>query len=160
MTNLSPIHYDVHIEPDLEQFTFDGRLRLTTTTDQPLNVLNLNALDLEITQCKAYQNSEPIETKFDLEADKEILTIAFRTALVDTFTVEIVYRGMINDRMAGFYRSGYRWQGETRFMAVTQFQESDARRAFPCFDHPRYKAIFNITMIIPSDLKAFAKINE
>jgi len=64
----------------------------------------------------------------------------------------IDYEGLINDKMAGFYRSKYDAYGKTKYIAVTQFQESDARRAFPCMDHPLKKAVFDIDMIVDENL--------
>jgi tricorn protease interacting factor F2/3 len=58
--------------------------------------------------------------------------------------------------MAGFYRSKYTYQGETKFIAVTQFEESDARRAFPCMDHPAKKATFDIKIDIDPKLTAIS----
>ncbi len=56
--------------------------------------------------------------------------------------------GKINAKMAGFYRSRYVLEGQERTIAVTQFQESDARRAFPCLDQPRDKATFDVEMVV------------
>ena len=51
------------------------------------------------------------------------------------------FTGVLNDKMAGFYRSKYtNTQGESRYMAVTQFEATDARRCFPCWDEPSLKA--------------------
>jgi len=58
--------------------------------------------------------------------------------------------------MAGFYRSRYVRDGKEKYAAVTQFEESDARRAFPCFDHPAMKATFEVEMIIDGDLTAIS----
>jgi tricorn protease interacting factor F2/3 len=68
----------------------------------------------------------------------------------------IDYQGIINDKMAGFYRSKFTYQEQTRHIAVTQFQESDARRAFPCIDHPAGKATFEIIMDIDNHLVAIS----
>ena len=70
--------------------------------------------------------------------------------------IKIRYRGQINDKMAGFYRSQYGHSGKTRFIAVTQFEESDARRAFPCMDHPAKKATFDIILDVDEDLVAIS----
>jgi tricorn protease interacting factor F2/3 len=66
----------------------------------------------------------------------------------------IDYIGEINNRMAGFYRSRYVRDGIERYAGVTQFEESDARRAFPCFDHPAIKATFEVEMLIDNGLTA------
>ena len=68
--------------------------------------------------------------------------------------VQIDYAGKINDRMAGFYRSRYTRDGRTEHIAVTQFEESDARRAFPCLDHPAQKAVFDIELEVDRSLTA------
>jgi len=70
--------------------------------------------------------------------------------------LDMDYAGRINDRMAGFYRSRYLHKGRRRFIAITQFEESDARRAFPCIDHPGRKATFDIEMIVGRCMAAVA----
>lgn len=156
MPELSDLHYALHIEPDLRQFTFSGRLQLTATPDAPLERLDLNAIDLAVTGCDAQQGGEPLGTEFILDAGREAMTVRFASMVSQTFTLDIAYHGSINDRMAGFYRSGYRWHDQPHFMAVTQFQESDARRAFPCLDHPRHKATFAIEMTVDAALTAIS----
>lgn len=156
MSDLSSIHYALSIEPHLEQFTFDGRLQLTVTPAEPLDVLHLNAIELDVTQCTAKQGNLPVQTDADLDPDSEALIVRLTPAVTETFLLDITFSGVINDRMAGFYRSGYQWKDEPHFMAVTQFQESDARRAFPCFDHPRHKATFDIELTVDADLTAIS----
>jgi aminopeptidase N len=156
MPDLSDIHYALQIEPHLEQFTFDGRLQLTMTPTGPLAMLHLNAIELDILQCTAMQGDAPVPTDFTLDPENETLEVRLAAAVSEPFTLSIDFKGLINDRMAGFYRSGYEWNGQDHFMAVTQFQESDARRAFPCFDHPRQKATFDIELIVDADLTAIS----
>jgi hypothetical protein len=71
-------------------------------------------------------------------------------------TIKVVYMGEINDRMAGFYRCRYGSEGKEKYCAVTQFEESDARRAFPCIDHPLKKATFDLQMFIDENLIALS----
>ena len=59
-------------------------------------------------------------------------------------TLTIAFQGILNDKMRGFYRSSYVYEGEVHNIATTQFEATDARRAFPCFDEPAQKAIFNL----------------
>jgi aminopeptidase N len=60
--------------------------------------------------------------------------------------------------MAGFYRSKYVVNGETRYMATTQFEPTEARRAFPCWDEPAIKATFNISLVVPKALTALSNM--
>jgi len=156
MSDLTDIHYAVHIVPDLDRFTFDGRLQMTATPAHALDTLHLNAIDLEVLQCTAMQGNSAIRAEVTADPDNEALIVRLDPAPAKPFTLTIDYRGEINDRMAGFYRSGYQWNDQTHFMAVTQFQESDARRAFPCLDHPVHKATFDIEMTVAADLSAIS----
>ncbi|GMH85541.1 hypothetical protein TL16_g10260, partial [Triparma laevis f. inornata] len=75
--------------------------------------------------------------------------------------VDIVFSGILNNQMAGFYRSGYEdIHGERKVMVSTQFESLDARRAFPCWDEPARKAIFSVTLTVPSSLTAFSNMPE
>src|SRR6185369_3648661 len=58
--------------------------------------------------------------------------------------IHIRYTGILNDKLRGFYTS----KGPNRSYAVTQFESTDARRAFPCFDEPAFKATFAVKLTI------------
>ncbi len=57
----------------------------------------------------------------------------------------------------GFYRSTFTDdEGTTHAIATTQFEATDARRAFPCFDEPDRKAVFSVTLDVPAGLAAYS----
>lgn len=73
--------------------------------------------------------------------------------------MDITFDGEINDKMKGLYRSKYvNEKGEDRYAAVTQFESTDARRCFPCWDEPALKATFDITLIVPPKLEALSNM--
>lgn len=68
---------------------------------------------------------------------------------IGTAKVHIAFSGILNDYMQGFYRSKYFIDGEERYMATTQFESTDARLAFPCWDEPALKARFRVILTTP-----------
>ncbi|PIO38912.1 hypothetical protein AB205_0151840 [Aquarana catesbeiana] len=77
-----------------------------------------------------------------------------------TGMLKIDFVGELNDKMKGFYRSKYNTaSGEVRYAAVTQFEATDARRAFPCWDEPAIKATFDVILIVPKDRVALSNMN-
>uniref|UniRef100_A0A182R8C8 Aminopeptidase N n=1 Tax=Anopheles funestus TaxID=62324 RepID=A0A182R8C8_ANOFN len=87
-------------------------------------------------------------------ASKQFYVLMLKTTLRrgDQYRVRIKYEGVLNDYLQGFYRSSYTANNETRWIATTQFQPTDARRAFPCFDEPALKARFNISIARTKDM--------
>ena len=82
------------------------------------------------------------------------------TLQTGTGTLKIDFVGELNDKMKGFYRSRYTTPaGEVRYAAVTQFEATDARRAFPCWDEPAIKATFDISLVVPKDRVALSNMN-
>lgn len=100
---------------------------------------------------------------YALDSKAEILKISLGQVIKAGHEglLTIDYVGTMNDQMAGFYRSSYKDSetGSTRYMASTQFEATDARRAFPCWDEPGAKATFAISLIIPEQLTALSNMD-
>jgi len=162
MNDLQNIHYDIRLKPDLNDFRFEGSVEIGFEVTEPLMEILLNVLELTIQCCRVRVVNQWVEIDFEVDTQKEILKLSFPQELRGEIEIKIDYTGLINDRMAGFYRSQYKINGENHYIAVTQFEESDARQAFPCFDHPLKKATFDLELVIDQSLKAIsnAKILE
>ncbi len=152
MSDIRPIHYKLSLEPDLERFQFAGTAEITLETGSAIEEIVLNALDLNVMTCRVRRAEALAPCSLSLDLKKEELKIRLPEAIRGRFVLVVNYQGQINDSMAGFYRSSYLQGGSRRFIAVTQFQESDARRAFPCLDHPSQKATFDIEIIVDAGL--------
>ncbi len=75
--------------------------------------------------------------------------------------LRISFSGVLNDKLRGFYRSTFTDdEGATRTLAVTQFQPTDARRAFPCWDEPAAKATISTALVIDDGLLAVSNCAE
>ncbi|KAI8393668.1 aminopeptidase [Radiomyces spectabilis] len=161
-TNVKPTHYDLTLSPDLQAFVFQGRVKVDLDVVEPTTSLTLNAQDINIQSASLYkdQNSQNA-TNITYNSDKHEATLTFADTIPASakVTLDLVFDGVLNDQMAGFYRSSYKdANGTTQYLATTQFEATDARRAFPCWDEPSLKATFDITLIVPSDLTALSNM--
>ena len=156
MQQVAPRNYRIHIVPDLTNFTFAGNMTLLVEAPTAIEALCLNILDLDNFSCAVELNGHFADCTFKTDTEKEELRLLLPRQMEGAIRIKIDYEGQINDKMAGFYRSQYASSGETKHIAVTQFEESDARRAFPCMDHPAKKATFDIIMDIDKDLVAIS----
>lgn len=101
---------------------------------------------------------QPVSTTHDDHHDTTTFTFD-RELPKDSAVLRILYDGILSDKMAGFYRSSYKdAEGNTKYMGVTQFEATDARRAFPCWDEPAIKATYSISLVIPSELVALSNM--
>ncbi|MHA1377512.1 MAG: M1 family metallopeptidase [Candidatus Helarchaeota archaeon] len=161
MDNILPTNYFIHLEPNLETFEFFGRIEISLTIQNPTREIAINAVDLKVNFCKILTNNDEYkDVSFSEDTDSESLIINLPSKKCGEIKILIEYIGKIRDDMRGFYRSRYTKNDEEKFMAITQFEETEARRCFPCFDHPRYKATFNIEMIIDKDLEALSNASK
>ena len=156
MKDIIPENYALHISPDLSNFSFSAEVTIKLNAIQPVTELTLNARELAVWNCQILTGDEFKECSFLTDPSRETIRINFPAEMVGTIIVKINYEGKINDGMAGFYRSRYTEKERYQYIAVTQFQESDARRVIPCVDNPLYKATFDIEMLIDEKLKAIS----
>jgi tricorn protease interacting factor F2/3 len=131
-------------------------MTLLVEAQTAIEELCLNILDLDILNCAVELNGDFADCTFKTNTEKEELKIRLPQKMKGAIHIKIGYEGQINNKMAGFYRSQYLSSAETKHIAVTQFEESDARRAFPCMDHPAKKATFDIIIDIDNDLVAIS----
>uniref|UniRef100_A0A7N1A587 Alpha-aminoacylpeptide hydrolase n=1 Tax=Kalanchoe fedtschenkoi TaxID=63787 RepID=A0A7N1A587_KALFE len=157
-----PIRYDLDLKPDLDACTFSGSVRIDLDIVSDTSFIVLNAADLTIAPASVlfttvHKVLEPRDVQ--LMEDDEILVLGFSDNLpIGRGVLSIDFEGCLDDDLKGFYRSEYEVNGETRIMAVTQFEPADARRCFPCWDEPAFKATFKITLDVPSDLTALSNM--
>jgi tricorn protease interacting factor F2/3 len=156
MPEVNPINYGIHLEPDLKSFTVLGRTQILCEAIEPVDTMILNTLDLAIRRCSVEVDDRFVDCLFYPEPEKEEIRVCLPKKTGGRIKLQIDYMGHINNKMAGFYRTKYVTGGQAKYAAVTQFQESDARRAFPCFDHPLKKATFDIEILIDKELTAIS----
>jgi len=155
---VAPDHYELAIVPDLRAFRFDGTSSVTLTVHEPVDEIVLNAIELEIHRATLEAADLTREGTVTLDPEKERATIVFEHTIPPGGAVlHLEFSGLINDQLHGFYRSTYTDDdGIEQVIATTQFEATDARRAFPCWDEPEHKATFATTLFVPDGLTALS----
>ncbi|HEU4366662.1 MAG TPA: M1 family metallopeptidase [Methylomirabilota bacterium] len=152
-----PVRYDIRLEPDLTTRTFHGEETIAVDVAEPVSAIDLNAVELALDEAvvlDARGREQRAAVSLDEAAERARLVFAEPLAAGGA-RLRIVFRGTLNDKLRGFYRSVYKGpSGATRTMAATQFEATDARRAFPCWDEPAFKAVFAVTLAIDPALTA------
>src|ERR1700722_11996118 len=153
-----PSRYDIRLTPDLKAFTFQGDVNVSVVVNEATDNVVLNALELEIDKVTAERGGKSLSAKAEMEPATERAHLRFTEKLSPgEWTLEIAFRGILNDKLHGFYRSQYQdASGKTHVAATTQFESTDARRAFPCWDEPELKASYRVTLVVDEDLAAIS----
>lgn len=161
--NVIPFHYEITLRPDLKNLTFEGTQNVEIEVIESTDTVILNSLDLDIkTVCFQNKNGKKLEVlKIDHSIENETATLKFGEKLPTGKDGRLYFDfvGEINNKMKGFYRSKYTGlDGSVKYAAVTQFEATDARRCFPCWDEPSIKATFGITLNVPAGITALSNM--
>ena len=152
-----PIRYDLRLEPDLAAARFAGQETITLRIHRPTSDIVLNAIELDIASAQIEGvTGLARQATITLDASRQRCHLTFTEPLAPgLWKLAIAFRGTLNDKLRGFYRSTYKDEhGVTHSLAATQFEATDARRAFPCWDEPDFKAVFATTLVVDPALTA------
>jgi len=154
-----PINYELEFEPLFNNFTFNGIEIITVNLQRSADLIILDAAELKIKNCHVIQGTKIITAKPSLNEKDEKLTIKLAKKIKGKAKLCIEFSGILNDRLLGFYKSQYKDKGgKTKYLATTQFEAADARRAFPCWDEPAVKATFDISLLVDKHLDAISNM--
>ena len=154
-----PINYELEFEPLFNNFTFNGIEIITVNLQRSADLIILDAAELKIKNCHVIQGTNIITAKPSLNEKDEKLTIKLEKKIKGKAKLCIEFTGILNDRLLGFYKSQYKdKRGKTKYLATTQFEAADARRAFPCWDEPAVKATFDVSLLVDKHLDAISNM--
>ncbi len=156
-----PLKYRITLGPNLTDFTFWGEETIDIEVRQATSQIVLNAAELDIQTAHLLHAGRTIPAAEIRNNEKaETVTLGFGEVLpVGTMQLFFSFTGHLNDQLRGLYRGEYALpDGTKRFMATTQFEAADARRAFPCWDEPGHKATFDLSVVIPPALTAISNM--
>ncbi len=149
--NVIPERYEIKLTPDLAAATFAGEQKVFVQVLDPVRQIVVNAAELQF-QAIAIRGpgGEVVLGSTVLDGENERAAFNFAETLnPGPWELEIKFSGILNDKLHGFYRSTYKGpDGQERTLASTQFESTDARRAFPCWDEPAFKAVFQVTLVV------------
>jgi len=159
MAGVIPINYELMFEPLFHNFKFNGEEVITLNLSKPTNSIKIDAAELSIKESHIIQGGKIISSESSLNEKNEKLTIKLAKKIKGKAKLSIKFTGTLNDRLLGFYKSQYKdKKGKTKYLATTQFEAADARRAFPCWDEPAVKATFDVSLLVDKHLDAISNM--
>ncbi|KAJ6651367.1 hypothetical protein lerEdw1_020940 [Lerista edwardsae] len=149
--HLRPLHYNLMLSAFLENFTFGGEVNVQVECLNATRHIVLHAHRMHIEAVRVAEDRLAGALRvasFFLHPPTQVLVVVLNRSLEAqrSYNLKVLYNAPIENELLGFFRSSYVLYGERRFLAVTQFSPTHARKAFPCFDEPIYKATFKISI--------------
>src|SRR6266487_3275323 len=148
-----PTGYSIRIVPDIDKLTFSGTETVKLSAHSPVHRLVLNALELKITGA-SLDGKALLESAIRIDEKTEMLTLERPSQLAaGDHTLALSFSGKINQQGQGLFYALYQEQGSgtKKIILGTQFEATDARRLFPCWDEPVFRARFQLTAVIPEN---------
>src|SRR5438876_400755 len=148
-----PTDYFIRILPNIDKLAFTGTETVKLNVRSPVHQLVLNALELKI-ETASVNGKEMPKSAIEADEEKELLNLALRSELAPgDHTLALSFTGKINQQGQGLFYMRYQEQGSgaRKVMLGTQFEATDARRFFPCWDEPAFRARFQLTTVIPEN---------
>jgi len=150
----APENYKLTFTPDLDKAKFEGDETISIRVLKPTSEITLNAVDIDFHEVSITSGGGTQKATVTPQKEKEMVALSVPKPLAEgPATIHITYTGILNDEMRGLYL-GKDDQG--RKYAATQLEATDARRAYPSFDEPGYKATFDITAVAEKGMVALS----
>lgn len=161
--HIAPTHYEIRLDLDLDLLEFQGSVGIDIDVSEMCQTIVLNSAEVDIkngTLSGASGDIAVTRVEYDEEFERATLTLA-SVASPGVYRLALEHSGHINDQLRGLYQSVYRdSEGSDHMIATSQCQSTDARRIFPCWDEPDFKATFKTTMVVADGLEAYSNTQE
>ena len=147
--NVVPVDYDIHITPDIQGMKFTGSESVALEFRAATATIQLNILDETLSDVRL--DGQPVKS-VQADNDKQLATITLaQPAPVGKHTLSLSYSGPIQQRPQGLFLQPYtKADGSNGAMLSTQFEATDARRLFPGWDEPAFRATYQLTVTVPA----------
>ena len=131
VSTIQPIHYDIAIEPNFNDFTFKGKVVVHLRAEGEITKINLNAVDLTIDSCKLLDSTENQTVTHTMNYNAEEVHLELPVKKTGLFKIELIYEGKIKYNFNGVYQTRLIIGNEVHIGAIPHFETVDARRMYP-----------------------------
>ena len=152
-----PLHYAIELTPDLERFTLAGVEVVDVEVREPTAQLVLNAVDMTLGAATIDGDAQPADIALDAATETATLRLAQPLAAGE-HRLRIAFTAKINSFARGLFYVDYPTATGMKRMLSSQLEPSDARRIFPCWDEPAFKATFALTVTVPNTFLAVSNM--
>ncbi|KIY51112.1 hypothetical protein FISHEDRAFT_71404 [Fistulina hepatica ATCC 64428] len=154
--DVKPTHYDVIVQTDLQESSFAGLVAIHLDVKKETSQVVLHSSALELAPATIYSaalKTEQVQSEKSYDEDQDRLSLSFPQPLPagSKAVLKIGFKAPLTGSMMGYYRSLWEHDDKKEYYALTQFEATAARRAFPCWDEPALKATFSITLVSRAD---------
>lgn len=156
--NVIPSKYTLSFSPNLKTFIYGGNASISVQIKKPTRSITLNASELKISGASVYSSKREQKASVTSDAKLQRITLSFKDPVSGKAEISIAFTGIHNDKMYGFYRSRVASSGKAGYMLSSQFEAANARNAFPCFDEPSFKAVFEVSMTVDKGLECISNM--
>ncbi|KAL4706765.1 hypothetical protein ACJJTC_018146 [Scirpophaga incertulas] len=163
-----PVHYSLwwklNLDPPIQ--TLNGTVNIDLQATKPnVDKIVIHSYNLTIDSLKLTLDKKVVEQAYTFDLDHQFLIINLKNGSLKynakrpiNYTLSIAFNAPMRTDMTGIYRSWFLNFGKIHWMAATQFEETSARTAFPCYDEPALKATFDITITRQEKFKSWSNM--
>uniref|UniRef100_A0A4W4GAS9 Aminopeptidase n=1 Tax=Electrophorus electricus TaxID=8005 RepID=A0A4W4GAS9_ELEEL len=166
---ITPFHYDLHMEPDLNTDVYTGTVAIHLKLSKPSSHLWLHIRETFVSVIPTLKLSGPADTSgvavkgcFEYKEREYVVVEAAKelraTSADEHYILTLHFQGWLNGSLVGFYSTTYQENGVTRKIVATDHEPTDARKSFPCFDEPNKKATYSISITHDESYKALSNM--
>ncbi|MGH8102282.1 MAG: M1 family metallopeptidase, partial [Chthoniobacterales bacterium] len=155
-----PTDYAIRIVPNVDKRTFAGTETVKLNVRAPVREIVLNGIEIDVASA-AVDDKTLLRSAIKIDKQNELLRIALSSELsAGDHTLALSFSGKINEQGQGLFYAPYQEQGSGAKKTVlgTQFEATDARRLFPCWDEPAFRARFQLTAVVPDNWLAVSNM--
>ncbi len=156
--NVVPSNYKLLLDTDMKTFKYGGKETITVAIDRPTNAITLNSKFIKVLSASVVSKGTSYPARVSYDNKLERITLRIQKKISGQTKLEIDFRGEAQYNMRGLYRSKYIYKGKEGWILTTQFESTNARNAFPCFDEPAMKATFDLGLTMDEGLTAVSNM--